>query len=116
MPEVFPTAEGKTAFYLYSRQNGDLERDYHHFIVEPTYFSQGTGHYRSVNQNRRCDTWFFPRIEDRNIALFMNLIQLDGYNPLEITQMTYTVKDAAACVRAIISACAVGSASCSRWL
>lgn len=97
MPAVFPTADGKTAFYLYSRQNGDLERDYHHFIVEPTYFSQGTGHYRSVNQNRRCDTWFFPEIEDRNIALFMNLIQLDGYNPLEITQMTYTLADAPAC-------------------
>ncbi|MDT8287728.1 MAG: hypothetical protein RQ748_11505, partial [Elusimicrobiales bacterium] len=97
MPAVFPTAEGKSAFYLYSRQNGDLERDYHHFIVEPTYFSQGTGHYRSVNQNRRCDTWFFPEVEDRNIALFMNLIQLDGYNPLEITQLTYSVSDEKGC-------------------
>ncbi|MBU2574640.1 MAG: hypothetical protein KKH28_11245 [Elusimicrobia bacterium] len=97
MPAVFPTVDGKTAFYLYSRQNGDLERDYHHFILEPTYFSQGTGHYRSVNQNRRCDTWFFPEVGDRNIALFMNLIQLDGYNPLEVTQMTYTVKETRKC-------------------
>ena len=93
MPAVFPTADSKTAFYCYSRQNGDLERDYHHFIVEPTYLSQGTGHYRSVNQNRRADTWFFPEVEDRNLVTFMNLIQFDGYNPLELTQMTYAVKD-----------------------
>ncbi|MFH1454702.1 MAG: hypothetical protein ABIH00_12125, partial [Armatimonadota bacterium] len=33
MPAVYPTASDKTAFYLYSRQNGDLERDYHFFIV-----------------------------------------------------------------------------------
>ena len=95
MPAVYPTADSRTAFYCYSRQNGDLERDYHHFIVEPTYLSQGTGHYRSVNQNRRADTWFFPETEDRNLVTFMNLIQFDGYNPLELTQMTYAVKDRA---------------------
>jgi hypothetical protein len=93
MPVVFETAAGKTAFYVYSRQNGDLERDYHFFVIEPTYYSQGTGHYRSVNQNRRCDTWFFPQVEDRNIVLFMNLIQLDGYNPLEVNQLTYSIHD-----------------------
>lgn len=92
MPVVFNTAEGKSAFYVYSRQNGDLERDYHNFVVDPTYFSQGTGHYRSVNQNRRCDTWFFPEVGDKNIKLFVNLTQTDGYNPLEITQMRYTIK------------------------
>jgi len=93
MPVVFNTRKNKTAFYLYSRQNGDLERDYHFFVLEPNYYSQGTGHYRSVNQNRRCDTWFFPEVEDRNIITFMNLIQLDGYNPLEVTQLTYTLED-----------------------
>jgi len=91
MPTVFSTARNDSAFYLYSRQNGDLERDYHQFVVEPTYFSQGTGHYRSVNQNRRCDAWFFPEVKDSNISSFMNLIQLDAYNPLEITQLTYTI-------------------------
>jgi len=93
MPLVFETAENKTAFYVYSRQNGDLERDYHFFVLEPTYFSQGTGHYRSVNQNRRCDTWFFPQVQDKNIVTFVNLIQTDGYNPLEVNQLTYSVKD-----------------------
>ena len=93
MPEVFQTAKGKSAFYLYSRQNGDLERDYHYFVLEPNYYSQGTGHYRSVNQNRRMDGWFFPEVEDCNLSTFMNLMQLDGYNPLEVTQLSYSVID-----------------------
>ncbi|MFH1958680.1 MAG: hypothetical protein ABIJ15_09460, partial [bacterium] len=93
MPVVFSTAEGKSAFYIYSRQNGDLERDYHFFVLEPTYYSQGTGHYRSVLQNRRCDSWFFPETLDKNIMTFMNLIQTDGYNPLEVTQVTYSATE-----------------------
>lgn len=99
MPTVFPTAEGRSAFYVYSRQNGDLERDYHFFVVEPTYYSQGTGHYRSVNQNRRCDVRFFPETGDENIRIYLNLIQTDGYNPLEINQVTYRVKNRTACRR-----------------
>ncbi|MFW5878630.1 MAG: hypothetical protein ACOCVR_02325, partial [Myxococcota bacterium] len=39
MPLMFDTAEGKSAFYAYSRQNGDLERDYHFFVLEPGYLS-----------------------------------------------------------------------------
>ena len=93
MPVVFPTTRGKSSFYLYSRQNGDLERDYHYFVLEPAYYSQGTGHYRSVCQNRRCDTWFFPEVEDRNIVTFMNLVQTDGFNPLEVTRTTYVVRE-----------------------
>jgi len=99
MPIVFPTAEGRSAFYLYSRQNGDLERDYHFFVLDPTYYSQGTGHYRSVNQNRRCDVRFFPETGDENIRLFCNLIQADGYNPLEVNQVTYRVRNRAGCRR-----------------
>jgi hypothetical protein len=95
MPLVFDTAEGKSAFYLYSRQNGDLERDYHYFVLEPTYLSQGNSHYRTVLQNRRTDTWFFPEVGDLNIVTFLNLLQTDGYNPLVITGLTYTVKDIA---------------------
>ncbi len=95
MPLIFDTAEGKSAFYLYSRQNGDLERDYHYFVLEPTYLSQGNGHYRSVLQNRRTDTWFFPEVEDLNIVTFLNLLQTDGYNPQEVTGLTYTAKDIA---------------------
>ena len=93
MPVPFETAGGKSAFYIYSRQNGDLERDYHEIVIEPSYFSQGTGHYRSVNQNRRMDCWFFPEIYDYNIFLFINLFQVDGYNPLEVTTISYRVDD-----------------------
>ncbi len=71
-------------FYVYSRKHGDLERDYNRFLVEPTYFSQGDGNYRDVNQNRRNDVWFEPRVGDANIRTFLNLIQLDGFNPLVI--------------------------------
>ena len=93
MPMTFDTAENKSAFYLYSRQNGDIERDYHYFVLEPTYLSQGTGHYRSILQNRRCDSWFFPEIEDYNIRLYMNLTQLDGFSPLEVMGTTYRAKN-----------------------
>ncbi len=95
MPLTFETAKGSSSFYVYSRQNGDLERDYHHFVLEPTYLSQGTGHYRSVLQNRRSDIWFFPDVGDANLLTFMNLIQTDGYNPLEVRGITYSIVDLA---------------------
>ncbi|MFH1725672.1 MAG: cellobiose phosphorylase [Elusimicrobiota bacterium] len=95
MPLVLETARGKSVLPIYSRQNGDLERDYHHFVLDPTYLSQGTGHYRSVLQNRRTDTWFFPEVEDANLRAFLNLIQLDGYNPLEVKGVAYRVENAA---------------------
>ncbi len=93
MPLMFETARGKSAFYAYSRQNGDLERDYHFFVLEPGYLSQGTGHYRSVLQNRRMDGWFWPEVKDANLHIFLDLMQLDGYNPLEVDQATYRVVD-----------------------
>ena len=80
-PEVFKNG---AIFYLYSRKHGDLERDYNHFVLQPTYFSQGNGNYRDMNQNRRNDVWFNPQIKDENIIFFMNLIQSDGFNPLVI--------------------------------
>jgi hypothetical protein len=99
MPLVFETAGEPSAFYLYSRQNGDLERDYHYFVLDPTYLSQGTGHYRSVLQNRRNDVWFFPEVGDANIRTFLNLIQLDGYNPLEVLGLSYRIADQTAARR-----------------
>ncbi len=77
------SADGTTrSVYVYSRKHGDLERDYNRFLVAPTYFSQGEGNYRDVNQNRRCDVFFHPAVGDGNVRVFLNLIQLDGYNPL----------------------------------
>jgi len=93
MPLTLKTGSGKSTLYVYSRQNGDLERDYHHFVLEPTYLSQGTGHYRSVLQNRRTDPWFFPETEDANLHTFLDLVQLDGYNPLEVRGISYRVAD-----------------------
>jgi hypothetical protein len=93
LPAVFSGPRGRKVFYLYCRQNGDLERDYHYFVLEPTYLSQGTGHYRSIFQNRRTDVWFFPAIEDVNVTWFMNLLQLDGYNPLEVRGLSYLATD-----------------------
>ncbi len=92
MPVVFDTARGKKAFYLYSRQNGDLERDYHDFVLEPTYYSQGNGHYRCIIQNRRLDNFFIPEVGDSNIKFFLNAMQTDGYNPIEVRSTTFTLK------------------------
>ncbi|RLB55375.1 MAG: hypothetical protein DRI90_19505, partial [Deltaproteobacteria bacterium] len=68
MPLALSNEPNRRVFYVHSRQNGDLERDYHYFVLEPTYLSQGTGHYRSIFQNRRTDPWFFPEVEDANIV------------------------------------------------
>ncbi|MBI5873955.1 MAG: hypothetical protein HZB36_07465 [Candidatus Omnitrophica bacterium] len=72
----------KKSVYVFSRKHGDLERDYNRFFLSATYFSEGEGNYRDVNQNRRSDLFFNPLVADKNIREFMDLIQLDGYNPL----------------------------------
>ena len=91
MPVRLDSASGPETVYAYSHQNGDLERDYHQFTLTPTYLSEGLGHYRNTAQNRRNDVWFFPDTGDTNLKLFFGLIQLDGYNPLEILPQTYRV-------------------------
>ncbi|MFH1198696.1 MAG: cellobiose phosphorylase [Candidatus Omnitrophota bacterium] len=83
-PTIFKTNESSSIFYLYSRKHGDPERDYNKFQLQPTYFSQGNGNYRDVNQNRRCDIWFNPEVKEDNLITFFNLIQTDGFNPLVI--------------------------------
>ena len=92
-PTRFGSGENRKVFYIFGRQGGDLERDYHWFHLDPTYLSQGTAHYRNMLQNRRMDNWFYPEIGDHNIHLFMNLIQLDGYNPLVINPVLYNPPD-----------------------
>ncbi|MFQ5593298.1 MAG: cellobiose phosphorylase [Anaerolineae bacterium] len=93
MPLTFNSTRGTSVFYTYVRQGGDLERDYHWFVLEPTYLSQGNGHYRNILQNRRMDTWFFPEVEDHNLVTFLNLTQTDGYNPLVVNGVTFTADD-----------------------
>ena len=77
-----PGSPWRTVFHVYSRKHGDLERDYNQFVIPATPFSQGNANYRDVNQNRRNDVWFYPEVGDRNIIMFFNLIQADGFNPL----------------------------------
>jgi hypothetical protein len=93
MPLSLKGKEKDTHFYIYQRQNGDLERDYHWFVLEPTYLSQGNSHYRNILQNRRMDTWFFPQVKEHNLVMLASLVQLDGYNPLEVNSVTYTARN-----------------------
>ncbi len=93
MPVTLSSETNRQNFYIFHRQNGDLERDYHWFILEPAYLSQGSSHYRNVLQNRRMDTWFFPQVKDENLFTLANLIQTDGYNPLEVRGVSCSIKD-----------------------
>jgi hypothetical protein len=92
-PLVFEFDHRKTVFYLYSRKHGDLERDYNKFQIEPTYLSQGNGNFRDINQNRRSDIWFNPGIKDYNIVTFFSLLQADGFNPLVVKGVTFSLKE-----------------------
>lgn len=91
----YPVELGKQIFYLYSRKHGDMERDYNFFSMLPEYYSQGNGNFRDVNQNRRCDVQFAPFVKDINIKKFYNALQINGYNPLGIEKVTFTMLPAA---------------------
>ncbi|MBU0469752.1 MAG: hypothetical protein KJ736_11925, partial [Candidatus Omnitrophica bacterium] len=94
LPVSLKTSDGNIAFNVYSRKHGDLERDYNFFYLEPTFYSQGNGNYRDVNQNRRNDIWFNSDVGDNNIIVFYNLGQADGYNPLVVKGATFAIEDA----------------------
>lgn len=91
-PLVIKDGEKPLVYHVYSRKHGDLERDYNFFTTEPEYFSSGNGNYRDVNQNRRSDVLFNPKVKDFNIKTFMNLIQIDGFNPLVINGYKFAIK------------------------
>ncbi len=95
-PVRIPTLDGYQICYVYGRKHGDLERDYNNFRLEPTFFSQGNGNYRDMNQNRRLDAILHPETGDSNLKLFMNLIQLDGYNPLQINGVRFSLRQSEA--------------------
>jgi len=83
-PMIVGDGENSRSFHYYSRKHGDMERDYNFFELAPTYFSQGNGNFRDVNQNRRSEVMMFPGLNGGNIETFFNLLQLDGFNPLVI--------------------------------
>lgn len=75
---------GNKSYYIFSRKHGDLERDYNKFNISASYFSEGEANYRDVNQNRRMDLFFNPFIDKTNVVYFLNLLKIDGYNPLVV--------------------------------
>ncbi|MGB8452498.1 MAG: hypothetical protein WCD89_09205 [Anaerocolumna sp.] len=91
-PFVFNKDNNKAVVHLFSRKHGDPERDYNFFSIAGEYYSQGNGNFRDVSQNRRNDVFFNKDIGDFNIKTFFNLIQIDGYNPLEVRPTTFLIK------------------------
>ncbi len=91
-PFVFNKDTNKAIVHLFSRKHGDPERDYNFFSIAGEYYSQGNGNFRDVNQNRRNDIFFNKEIGDFNIKTFFSLIQIDGYNPLEVRPSTFSAK------------------------
>ncbi|MDF3130133.1 hypothetical protein P0Y35_13075 [Kiritimatiellaeota bacterium B1221] len=101
LPMTLSAGDRDHPLHVYNRVHGDLERDYNCFSLSPTYFSQGNGHYRDVNQNRRNDIWFHPDIGAGNLRYFFNLLRLDGFNPMECLGVAFRLDeevDAAALV------------------
>lgn len=78
-------------FHTFSRIHGDIERDYNFFQIDTTYFSQGPGNFRDVNQNRRLDVFHTPAVKDFNIRMFLSFVQADGYNPLTVASTNFKV-------------------------
>lgn len=97
----YPLKMGSHIYHVYSRKHGDLERDYNFFSLAPEYYSQGSGNFRDVCQNRRLDVAFHPEVEAFNIIQFASLIQLDGYNPLSVNGVRFTCADASAVKEAV---------------
>lgn len=95
-PLVFGEGDYKKVYHVFSRKHGDPERDYNFFSLTPEFYSQGNGNFRDVNQNRRNDVFFVPDSGLFNVKMFMNLIQLDGYNPLSILGTTFSLEEDAA--------------------
>jgi len=81
-------------YHVYARKHGDPEREYNFFKLAPEYYSTGEGNFRDVNQNRRSDVYFTPAAGLYNIRTFMNLLQLDGYNPLVVQGSEFVLENA----------------------
>lgn len=86
-----PLGEDQKIFHVYSRIHGDIERDYNDFQIDTSYFSQGPGNFRDVNQNRRLDVQTNPVVGDFNVRNFLSFVQADGYNPLTVASTNFRV-------------------------
>lgn len=92
-PYLFKSKNGYHVYHTFSRIHGDMEREYNNFYVEPSFFSHGNGSYRDVNQNRRNDIYFVKEAGLFNLKQFIELIQLDGHNPLTIQGSRFHLDD-----------------------
>ena len=90
-PMIFEGKNAPLVYHVYSRIHGDMEREYNNYSVEPSFYSQGNGSFRDVNQNRRNDVYFEPEAGLYNVKQFYELIQLDGHNPLSIRGSKFTI-------------------------
>ncbi|KAL1526064.1 hypothetical protein AB1Y20_020885 [Prymnesium parvum] len=93
MPVPIGNPDQPKIYHAYSRIHGDLERDYNNFVLEPSYWSQGPGNFRDVNQNRRCDVLQLPSVKDFNVRQFFSYIQSDGYNQLTVATAFFKIHD-----------------------
>lgn len=91
MPILLGPPGQEKLFHVYSRIHGDIERDYNYFIIDTTYFSQGPGNFRDVNQNRRLDVFHSPFVQDFNLRMFLSFVQADGFNPLTVASTVFKV-------------------------
>jgi len=103
-PEFLGDPEDPKVYHTFSRIHGDLERDYNNFQIDASYYSQGSGNYRDVNQNRRVDVYLFPRVRDFNLRQFLTLKQADGYNPLTVATAYFSCDDVSVAERATADA------------
>lgn len=93
LPLVLDNGADGFIYHVYSRKHGDLERDYNFFKIAPEYYSQGNGNFRDMNQNRRNDLYFNPKVGSFNVRMFMNFIQADGYNPLLVEGCQFEIHE-----------------------
>lgn len=98
-PILFPGRNHEGLSHVYTRRHGDMERDYNDFQLPPHPYSEGQGNFRDILQNRRHFAWFYPEVADRLIALFCELVQADGYNPLTIAGYRWQSPDPEALAR-----------------
>jgi hypothetical protein len=69
-----------------------------------SFTKQGPGNYRDVVQNRRNDVIFNPRIGSFNVKTFLSFIQPNGYEPLSVEAVAFSIKDQSICDQIAINA------------
>ena len=99
IPYFIDTNSNHFVYHLYSRRHGDMEREYNFYSIAPEFYSQGNGNFRDVCQNRRSDNLFHKEVGIFNAKMFSELICLDGYNPLGVSGLSFSLVDKASAAR-----------------